>query len=139
MKPVRARDQRARAALIADFYCSAEEDGGDDDQQAVVVAGKNHRHARRQNDQRRKQAGPDGGRGGLWVDHRRALSAHSLGHHAVKRHESGRHEHCNHQVLHQLSRRAEQGRGGDQQDQGKGRGDRQQQVGLDTLQDFTFT
>jgi len=117
----------------------AEEDGGDDDQQGVIVSGEDQRHARRQDDQRRKQAGPDGGRGGLGMDHRRTLHSHPPGHHAVQRHEGRRHDDRNRQIFHQLARRAEQGRRGDQQDQRNGRGDGQQQVGLDTLQDFTFT
>src|SRR5690606_39548199 len=113
------------------LHRQGEEDGGDDDQQAVVVAGEDQGRARRQDEQRGKQAAPDGGGGGGRRDHRRPLQAHSPGHHAVQRHEDGRNDHGDDHILQQLTRRAEQGRRGDQQDQRNGRGQGQQQVGLD--------
>jgi hypothetical protein len=73
------------------------------------------------------------------VDHRRALQTHAPGHHAVEDDEAGRAGRSQKDVLQRVAGLAEQAGGGDQKGERDGGGQGQQQVGFDTLQDFTFT
>ncbi|MNT97372.1 hypothetical protein D3C72_2396860 [compost metagenome] len=73
------------------------------------------------------------------MDHRRALRAHALGEHPVEHDKQDAAQHRHQDILQRIARLAKQAGGGDQKGERYGRGQGQQQVGFNTLQDFTFT
>lgn len=84
--------------------------------------------------------GPEDGAGAVRMDHRRARGRlqHSLGD-RIEQDEAAGADHRQQNIAQGRAGRAEQAGGHDDQAEGEGGGDGQQQIGFETLQDFTFT
>lgn len=104
-----------------------------------VMAGPEYRHGGGHDDGQREQAGPDCRVRRAGVDHGRAGPSHTFHQQAVADNEDARAEHGQQRIFQGAAGLSEQGRCHDQQGQGEAGGERQQQVGLQSVQDLTFT